>query len=118
MAIKKPSKRAVVSYENMNETLQQVFTEKYPHGYIDYMGDIFKVDKHDGSFFHAVSVEVPEEDAIYLVKIKVKTDDIAEMEKSLFGQEEEGGAEGESDIPASDDDFAAAAASEESDNDE
>lgn len=75
-------KRAVISYENMFPELKEAFDEKYPHGYADYMGDIFKVDKPDGSFFHAVSVEIP--DAIYLVKIKVKTDDYADVENGFF----------------------------------
>ena len=34
-------KRAVISYENMSPELAEVFKEKYPHGYADYMGDIF-----------------------------------------------------------------------------
>jgi len=40
------------------------------------MGEIFKVDKPDGSFFYAISLEVP--DAIYLVKVDVKIDDYEE----------------------------------------
>ena len=47
------------------------------------MGDLFKVDKPDGSFFYAVSVEIP--DAIYLVKIEVKIDDYEDVENGLFG---------------------------------
>ena len=48
-------KRAVISYENMSEELMEAFKEKYPRGYADYMGDIFKVDKPDGTSFYAVS---------------------------------------------------------------
>lgn len=77
-----PKKRAVISYENMSEALQEAFKEKYPHGYTDYMGDIFKVDKPDGTSFYAVSLEIP--DAIYLIKIKVKVDDYADIENGLF----------------------------------
>lgn len=77
-----PIKRAVVSYENMSAELQAAFKEKYPKGYADYMGDIFKVDKPDGSSFYAVSVEMP--GAIYLVKISVKVDDYEDVEKGLF----------------------------------
>ncbi|MCK9625942.1 MAG: hypothetical protein M0R23_05715 [Bacteroidales bacterium] len=97
-------KRAVISYENMFPELQDAFKEKYPHGYVDYMGDIFKVEKPDGSFFYAVSVEIP--DAIYLIKIKVKIDDYEDIENGLFrdqGDEDEGG--GESEFPNTDDDF-------------
>ena len=83
-------KRAVVSYANMSPELAAAFKEKYPKGYADYMGDLFKVDKPDGSFFYAVSVEIP--DAIYLVKIEVKIDDYEDVEDGLFG-----GADGDED---------------------
>lgn len=78
-------KRAVVSYENMNPDLQAAFKEKYPKGYADYMGDIFKVEKPDGSFFYAVSLDIP--GAVYLVKIAVKVDDYEDVEKGLFNDE-------------------------------
>ncbi len=94
---KAPSiKRAVVSYENMSAELQAAFKEKYPKGYADYMGDIFKIDKPDGSSFYAVSVEIP--GAIYLVKISVRVDDYEDVEKDLFnddlGDEESGSGDG------------------------
>ena len=76
-------KRSVVSYANMNPELATAFKDQYPKGYNDYMGDIFKVDKPDGSFFYAVSLEIPE--AIYLVKIDVKIDDYEDVENGLFG---------------------------------
>lgn len=78
-------KRAVVSYENMSQELQNAFKEKYPRGYADYMGDIFKVDKPNGTSFYAVSVEMP--GAIYLVKISVKVDDYEDVEKDLFNDD-------------------------------
>lgn len=80
---KKIKRRAVVSYANMNPELAAAFRNKYPKGYSDYMGEIMKVDKPDGTFFYAVSVELP--DAIYLVKIEVKIDDYEEAEQGLFG---------------------------------
>ncbi len=83
---KSQKKRAVVSYANMSPELAAAFKEKYPKGYADYMGDLFKVDKPDGSFFYAVSVEIP--DAIYLVKIEVKIDDYEDVENGLFGGSE------------------------------
>ena len=87
----KPKKRAVISYENMSQDLLDAFKEKYPHGYADYLSDIIKVDKPDGSCFYAVSLEVP--DASYLVKIKVRVDDREDIENGLFkdsdGDEEE-----------------------------
>ena len=77
-------KRAVVSYENMSSELAAAFAEKYPKGYNDYLPDLTKYPKPDGSFFYAVTVEIP--DAIYLVKIKIKTDNIDELERWLDGE--------------------------------
>ena len=83
IAARQQKKRAVVSYANMSAELAAAFKEKYPKGYADYMGDLFKVDKPDGSFFYAISLEIP--DAIYLVKIDVKIDDYDDVENGLFG---------------------------------
>lgn len=78
----RPRKRAVISYDNMSPELQAAFREKYPRGYADYMGDLFKVDKPDGSSFYAVEVDIP--DAVYLVKIDVDIDDYDKAEDELF----------------------------------
>lgn len=86
-------KRAVVSYENMSEELAAAFAEKYPRGFSDYLPDLIKYDKPDGSCFYAVTVEIP--DAIYLVKIKVKTDDADDIERWLDEGPDEGGEGGE-----------------------
>ena len=66
-------KRHVVSYEKMplKPELAAAFAEKYPRGFADYLTDLVKYPKPDGTSFYAVTVEVP--DAIYLVKINVKT---------------------------------------------
>ncbi len=107
-------KRAVISYENLSQELLDAFKEKYPHGYADYMGDIFKVEKPNGDFFYAVSLEVP--DAIYLVKIKVRIDDYQDVENDLFKDEdsddEADGEESDERFPQPDDDIAAAEAAE------
>ncbi len=79
-------KRHVVSYENMSEELAADFAEKYPKGFNDYLGDLTKYTKPDGTPFYAVTVETP--DSIYLVKIKVKTDDLEDIERWLEGEEE------------------------------
>ena len=76
-------RRSVVSYNNLSPELLAILKEKYPRGYADYMGEIFKVDKPDGSFFYAISLEVP--DAVYLVKVDVKIDDYEEAADELFG---------------------------------
>ena len=89
-------KRGVVSFENMSDELAAAFAEKYPKGYSDYFPDLVKYDKPDGTSFYAVMVEIPE--AIYLVKIKVKTDDAEDIERWLDGDDgdESEGGEGES----------------------
>ena len=91
-----PKKRGVVSFENMSDELAAAFAEKYPKGYSDYFPDLVKYDKPDGTSFYAVMVEIPE--AIYLVKIKVKTDDAEDIERWLDGDDgdESEGGEGES----------------------
>ena len=88
-------KRAVVSYENMSEELAAAFAEKYPKGFSDYLPDLLKYDKPDGTSFYAVTVEIPS--AIYLVKIKVKTDDAEDIERWLDGEDEDTSAENGSD---------------------
>ncbi|MCQ2173630.1 MAG: hypothetical protein MJY61_00675 [Bacteroidales bacterium] len=79
-------KRHAVSYENMSEELAAAFNEKYPKGFNDYLPDLIKYQKPDGTSFEAVTIELP--DAIYLVKIKVKTDDLDDIENWLAGEEE------------------------------
>jgi len=82
--IMEPNKRrAVVSYANLSPELLDVIKEKYPKGYADYMDEIMKISKPDGTFFHAIKIETS--DAIYLVKVDVKIDDYAEVEKDIFG---------------------------------
>ena len=78
-------RRAVISYENMSDELAAAFAEKYPKGYTDYFPDLVKYDKPDGTCFYAVTVEIP--DAIYLVKIQVKTDDTEDLERWLAGED-------------------------------
>ncbi len=91
-------KRAVVSYENMSEELAAAFAEKYPKGFSDYLPDLQKYDKPDGTSFYAVTLEIP--DAIYLVKIKVKTDDAEDIERWLDGDDDDEGDDGEGeDLP-------------------
>ncbi|MEE3477026.1 MAG: hypothetical protein VZR01_06435 [Candidatus Cryptobacteroides sp.] len=79
-------KRHVVSYENMSEELAIAFNEKYPKGFGDYLPDLVKYTKPDGTPFYAVTVETS--DSIYLVKIKVKTDDAEALERWLEGEED------------------------------
>ena len=88
-------KRHVVSYEKMSghPDLAAAFQEKYPKGFSDYpkgfsdyLTDLVKYPKPDGTFFYAVTVETV--DAIYLVKINVKTDDLEDVARWLEGEED------------------------------
>ena len=79
-------RRHVISYENMSEELAAQFNEKYPKGFNDYLNDLTKYTKPDGTPFYAVTLET--EDSIYLVKIKVKTDDLEDIERWLEGEED------------------------------
>ena len=79
-------KRHIVSYENMSPELAAAFAEKYPTGFNDYLPDLTKYTKPDGTPFYAVMVEIP--DAIYLVKIKVQIDNLDDIERWLEGEEE------------------------------
>ena len=85
-------KRLVVSYSNMKEDVAAAFKEKYPRGYSDYMGDLFKVDKPDGTSFYAITLET--ETAIYLIKMVVTIDRAEDAQKTLFPD-----SEGSDDMP-------------------
>ncbi len=90
-------KRAVISYANMSDELLDIWKERFPRGYADYMDEIMKIDKADGSFFYAVPFEVP--DAIYLVKVDVRIEEYDEVEKDIFGSGED---DSDDETPAAD----------------
>ena len=79
-------KRRVISYEKMSDELAAAFNEKYPGGFNDWFQDLTKYTKPDGTPFYAVTIDMP--DAIYLVKIKVETDDLEDIERWLEGEED------------------------------
>lgn len=79
-------KRHIISYENISAEVAQAFAEKYPKGYNDYLADLTRYTKPDGTPFYAVLLELPED--IYLIKIKVKTDDLDDIERWLEGEED------------------------------
>ena len=67
-------KRRVISYENMSDELAAAFNDKYPGGFNDWFQDLTKYTN-----------EMP--DSICLVKIKVETDDLDDIERWLEGEE-------------------------------
>ena len=79
-------KRHIVSYENMSPELAAAFAAKYPKGFNDYLPDLNRYTKPDGTPFYAVLIELPED--IYLVKIKVQIDNPDDIERWLEGEEE------------------------------
>ena len=85
-------RRRVVSYANMDEALADAFNEKYPKGFSDYLPDLKEYPKPDGTSFYAVTVET--EDAICLVKIEIKTDDVEDIERWLDSDDDDEGDEG------------------------
>ena len=78
-------KRLVVSYKNCSDKVLQAIKEKYPLGYGD---AIIKVEKPNGDFFHAITIDL--ENISYLVKINVKIDHLTEEEfEKQFGANSE-----------------------------
>jgi len=76
-----PKKRLVVSYKNCQDEVLRAIREKYPLGYGD---ALIKVQKPNGDFFHAITVDF--EDVSYLVKVDVKIDNLTEEEfEKQFG---------------------------------
>ena len=74
-------KRLVISYKNCPAEMLQAIREKYPLGYGD---ALIKVEKPNGDFFHAITVDF--EDICYLVKVDVKIDSLTEEEfEKQFG---------------------------------
>ena len=74
-------KRLVVSYKNCPPDVLQAIRERYPLGYGD---AIIKVEKPNGEFFHAITIDL--EDISYLVKVDVKIDNLTEEEfEKQFG---------------------------------
>jgi len=74
-------KKRILSYENMDAALKEAFDEKYPKGFSDYLPDLNKYEKPDGSVFYAVTLET--EDTVAIIKIQVKTDAAEDIERWL-----------------------------------
>ena len=74
-------KRVVISHKNCSDDVLKAIKEKYPLGYGD---AIIKVEKPNGDFFHAITIDL--EDVSYLVKVNVKIDNLtAEEFEKQFG---------------------------------
>jgi len=73
-------KRLVISYKNCSDEVLLAIKEKYPTGYGD---AIIKIEKPNGEFFHAITIDF--DDVSYLVKVNVKIDNLTpeEFEKQF-----------------------------------
>ena len=92
-------KRLVISYKNCPAEVLRAIKEKYPTGYGD---AIIKVQKPNGDFFHAITIEL--EDANYLVKVDVKIDNLTEEEfEKQFGSNDTVGSSDDSEYSGKDD---------------
>ena len=93
-----PKKRLVISYKNCPADVLQAIKEKYPFGYGD---AIIKVQKPNGEFFHAITLDF--EEISYLVKVDVKIDNLTEEEfEKQFGSGSDDNTDG-ADFDAKDD---------------
>lgn len=77
-------KNLIVSYKNLSDELKELFKEKYPEGYKDYLQ---RFDKPNGDTIFVVPMET--EDTVYMIKFDVKidttlTDD--DVEKDFFDE--------------------------------
>lgn len=86
-----PKKRLVISYKNCPDEVIHAIKEKYPTGYGD---AVIKVQKPNGEFFHAITLDL--ENVSYLVKVDVKIDNLTEEEfDKQFGQSSNADSESE-----------------------
>jgi hypothetical protein len=73
-------KKLVVSYKNLDPDIVDLVKEQYPKGYAEHL---IKVERGNGQFFYAVTLNTETVD--YLIKVDVKIDsEIEEVEKALF----------------------------------
>lgn len=80
-------KNLIISYKNLTEELLQLFQERYPEGYRDYLQ---RFDKPNGETIFVVPLET--DDSVYMIKFDVKIDtafDDDDGEKDYFDEEVE-----------------------------
>lgn len=74
----------IVSYKNLSDELREMFKEKYPEGYSDYLQ---RYDKPNGDSIFVVPMET--EDTVYMIKFDVKIDTALaddDVEKDIFDE--------------------------------
>ena len=94
MAARIRKRNLIVSYNNLDDKLKELFKERYPDGYRDHLQ---KTIKPNGEPIFVAPLET--EDTMYMVKFEVKIDSglvEEDLDKDLYGgEEEEKGEEGE-----------------------
>ncbi len=68
--------KKLTSFEKLSPEALEAVNERYPDGWKNH---IFKVDKGNGDYFYAITVE--DDKFSYLVKVDVKIDSLSELEK-------------------------------------
>ena len=80
-------KRVVVSYANLSPEILELLKKKFPTGYQNH---VIKVEKPNGDFFYAVTLDT--DDTSYLIKVNVKIDAKPKEdddEKDFFGDNDD-----------------------------
>lgn len=71
----------------MSEEVAAAFAEKYPRGAVDFIPDVQKITKPDGTSIYTVTIEIPT--AIYLVKVPIKVDDTDDIDRWLDSDDDD-----------------------------
>jgi hypothetical protein len=69
-------KRVVTSMDKITPEIRDLIAEQYPFGWKD---RVFRINKPNGEFFHAITLDTPE--TAYLIKVPVKVDSKADLDK-------------------------------------
>ena len=80
-------KNLIVSYKSLSEELKEMFKERYPEGYNDYLQ---RFEKPNGDVIFVAPMET--EDTVYMVKFDVKIDTTYaddDMDKDFYDEEVE-----------------------------
>ncbi|MCB2219292.1 MAG: hypothetical protein KQI35_02770 [Bacteroidetes bacterium] len=81
-------KRVVTSLDKITPEIRDLIAKQYPLGWKD---RVFRINKPNGEFFHAITLDTPE--TAYLIKVPVKVDSKADLDK----EDEKGYSVGDSD---------------------
>lgn len=87
MATRTRKRNLIVSYNNLDDKLKELFKEKYPDGYRDYLQ---RTEKPNGDIIFCAPMET--EDTMYMVKFDVKIDSglvDEDIDKDLYGGDDD-----------------------------